>query len=294
MTIQFKRRASLRIGPEGQAGREIRGLRMIFSISKSTDKTPNKCSLQIYNLSEDTRNLIPDEEEKNGIAFLSAGYDNGDAEVLIFGGNITRVSHQLIPPDIITDIEMEDGTKEMRETKFNRSYAEGVKGSDILNDILQAFPSGKKSRTVQFVDTIFSKGWVHSGLARDALTKVSETLGLEWSFQNGNEIKLVGKDRTDNSTVVVVSPDTGLIGSPERINQTVRKSQKKTKKTKPGWSIRSLLQPLIEPGGRVSLQSRQIPNATVFRVDRVNHSGDTHGQEWTTVTEVTEPEFTII
>ena len=63
-----------------------------------------------------------------------------------------------------------------------------------------------------FVEKIFSHGWAHSGTAKDALTKITEPLGLEWSFQN-NEIKLVGKDRTDNSALVIINSSMLLINT---------------------------------------------------------------------------------
>jgi hypothetical protein len=60
------------------------------------------------------------------------------------------------------------------------------------------------------------------------------------------------------------------------------KKKKKEKKHVAGWKIKALLQPTIEPGSVVAIRSIEIPTETHFRVVEVTHTGDTHGNDWTT------------
>lgn len=48
-----------------------------------------------------------------------------------------------------------------------------------------------------------------------------------------------------------------------------------------GYKVKSLLQPLIEPGSFVQLKTKSILGE-FFRVEKLTHSGDTHGNEWHT------------
>jgi mannose-6-phosphate isomerase class I len=48
-----------------------------------------------------------------------------------------------------------------------------------------------------------------------------------------------------------------------------------------GWKIKALLQPNIEPGNVIVVESDEIPAGSKFRVIEVEHIGDTHGPDWT-------------
>jgi len=51
-----------------------------------------------------------------------------------------------------------------------------------------------------------------------------------------------------------------------------------------GYKITSLLQPTIEPGHIIKLKSEGIDNW--FKVEKVEHQGDTHGTDWKTICSV--------
>ena len=70
----------------------------------------------------------------------------------------------------------------------------------------------------------------------------------------------------DLSLIPLVSPDHGLIGSPERI-QIVR--DESPEKKPPGWRIKSNLIGRLEPGGQIGLQSADVPQAKAFRIESV-------------------------
>jgi hypothetical protein len=112
-------------------------------------------------------------------------------------------------------------------------------------------------------------------------------MGLDWSIQS-NAIKFVEFDKSDGSRVVSLNPNTGMIGSPQRLQGITRKAKGKSTSTKPGWKIKALLRPEIVPGGQIQIESREIPQNSKFTVSTVEHSGDTHGSDWTSQVEVRE------
>lgn len=83
--------------------------------------------------------------------------------------------------------------------------------------------------------------------------------------------------------VIIINQNSGMIGSPER--------------TDTGVNVKNLLLPDLKLGRRFEIKSinekinignlffRKIPpikNAGVYRIDKINHKGDTHGNDWTT------------
>lgn len=276
------------IGRRGEEAKILRDVRIVFNVDKTEGKDPNTAQVEIYNLSEKTRNIIKKREEKDTLfIILNAGYIDGDGEELVFTGNVKTIVHQIDKPEIVTVITANDGDNALFNTKLSLSHGAGVSGDTILHQILKAIPISSNFPTLTVPDKAYANGFAFAGLAKDALTKVTKFLDLNWSIQN-NEIRLIPFDGDDKTRAVSLSPETGLIGSPERLTASTRKAKGLSKKDKPGWKFTSLLSPKINPTGKIAVQSREIVEQTTFTVFTVTHKGDTHGGEWNTVTEVRE------
>jgi hypothetical protein len=275
----------------------VEGLRVTFDIKKDRKKQSNQAKVSIYNLAESTRNNI---REISDEILVYAGYRDGAGLELLFRGDIASVSHSVTAPDTVTTIESGDGEKAVRSTVASKSYDVGASAIGVLEDMMkklglpvQGSKGGNRFKLperlrAKLKDIPFLQGFAFDGAAASGLDKVAARLGLEYSIQNG-EVKLVEADGFDDSEIPLVTPDSGLIGSPERLTQLEDESQPQAEKKPPGWKIKSLLLPKAEPGGRLAIQSAAIPRATAFRIDRVQHQGDTHGKDFMTTVEVSEP-----
>ena len=285
---QFNRSASLVIGRRGETAKVLSGLRIVFNVTKTEGKEPNTAKIEVYNLSQESRNIIRMRTENDTLfVILNAGYTDGDGEELVFTGNVKSISHQILRPEIVTIIEASDGANALFSTKLSISYGVGVSADTILLQILNAIPLSSNFQTLQYEDKSYAHGFAFVGLAKDALTKVTKFMNLNWSIQN-NEIRLIPFDGDDRTKVVRLSSQTGLIGSPERLTGSTRNAKGLSKENKSGWKVSSLLQPKINPTGKIVIQSREIPKDSTFTVFSVTHVGDTHGNEWETTTEVRE------
>jgi len=278
----FNRQISLTVGPEGsEQGIGIRGLRVNFKVKKSEKPETNNALIDIYNLSKDTREKLINIDD---LVILNAGYFENVGVENVFIGNITNINHIKQGADIITKLECDDGAKVIRNTKVNLSYKEGSSAKEILNDVINLIPLAS-----QFVDTTdiedvqFVNGFSFLGPFKFVLEKLSSTLNLEWSIQD-NELQIIRIGGTNKKQAIHLSPRTGLIGTPERVQDLSK--QKNTER--PGWRINSLLFPKISIGGLVSVESQLIKKGTFFRVINVEHNGDTWGNEWNTASEVEE------
>jgi len=280
---QFGRSASVIIGFDEQTGLRLDDLRITFNVSKNNGKKPNKGKVEIWNLAQSTRDAIRDVGEK---LFINAGYTQGDGEQAIFVGDITSVQHIVSSPNVRTVIEAQDGKKAIDKT-FSLSVGTGGSANTVLNRILSTFdnPSNIKELTIPVKE--WANGWAYNGNSVDALTRVTDFLGLDWSFQN-DVLTLIKKDTSDGRRAVRVSPETGLINSPVRQTVEIQKAKGLSKKTRPGWEFNTLLNPKIVPNGQISLESKFIPDSGIFKVFSVTHQGDNWEGDFITKGVVTE------
>ena len=144
----------------------------------------------------------------------------------------------------------------------------------------------------------YKNGFSFYGQAKDALTEICNALGLSWNIQN-NILNIILAGGTSTNRGLVFSPQSGLIGVPERITQAEYKSNKsnpkkkqkeKAKKEEPrkkaGWRINTLLVPSVNPADMVKVESKWITGW--FRVEKVSHRGDYNGTNWGSTMELIE------
>jgi hypothetical protein len=277
---QFDRIASVSIGPPGQQGFRVRDVRIVFQVDKTDLPDANRCRLEIWNLSDDTRNRI---RETDDAVVVSAGYAQDTGEQVLFTGRVASVAHRYVSPDIVTRIESGDGITELRESRSAVSFSgPGASLPEIVRKLADDF--GLEIRDSIDVPRIrWTEGLSYAGPTRNAMTSVLDRAGFEWSVQNGY-LQIIRRGDANTKPAVVIRSDTGLLSSPARINQ-IETALEGTKRN-PGWAFRCLLNPRIEPGGLVQLNSRDVDG--LFRVNNVRHSGDMHGDEWSSLVEVSE------
>lgn len=288
--MQFDRRAEVLIYPRGSlVALSITGLRVTFDVHKEIQQklsgqgTPNQMKVAIYNMAADTRNRI---QELDDTVVLKAGYVDEQNVQEVFRGTLLSCAHVQEGPDVVTRLEVGDGQKLLRERRVSVSYRAGADKSQVLADVLTQLGMPKKFQTPVLKGSKFLKSFAFAGPAAAALDLLTKGANLDWTVQ-GEAVKVLDRGKPDDSQAVFITPDTGLVGSPERLQQL--KDDPTALSKPPGWRITSLLQPRLEPGGKVALRCAQVPHATAFRIEIVQHRGDTHGSDWITVTEAAEP-----
>lgn len=250
------------------------GLRVQFQVRKGTGKEPNTAEVRIYNLAASTRAGM---QKKYAPVILTAGYA-GNAAV-IFNGDARTIDHVKQGSEWVTIAKCGDGERAYKFARINRSFKPGTKIVDVaracaealglnLGNLLDELNKGGFRGGL----TEFAQGRVVYGKASAELDKVLRSVGLTYSVQNG-EIQVLRGDAPAPGRAILLTPDTGLIGSPEHGTPE--------KKGKPSTlKARSLLQPQIVCGGRVEIRSAGVSGQ--FAVKAVSHAGDTHGSDWYT------------
>lgn len=250
MSLFYDRIVRVSVGPEGSIGKEWQDLRIGFSVNKTSSSEPNKAEVYIYNLSDDSVGFI---NQKNNIIQVFAGYKE-IGEERIFIGDIDTVFTQSSSADRITKIEAGDGENAFIAARVNKNYNSAVGLNEILKYLADTLGLGVVSTTENIQ---LPHGISLFGTTRQALDHVSKSLGLEWSIQN-NLLTVNVAGEGDGQSTVLLSPSSGLIGSPSRSVDSVK--------------LTCLLNTRISPRTTISVDADDFSGE--YRVDKCRHFGD--------------------
>lgn len=294
MNPLWNRSIAVSFGPKGREneGVKVSGLRIAFEITKTSEATPNTAKISIYNLSPDHRALLETDEDLGVI--LECGY-GGNLEEL-FAGDIRRavteqkdakklealaVSTMNQGPDKITVIEATSGQFAVECATIDKSYVEGRGVISIISDVIQSFEvyGIDTSKALRFLGSVADKtaqaGMILSGSSSAQMDKLIGMLGLEWSIQD-DELQIITQDGKTTEEAVLLTPQTGLIGSP-----ILKKG---------GIEFTALINPKIKPGRAVAITIEEKKYTGFFRVWRADFTGDIHDNSWYVKAEAKEYE----
>lgn len=286
-TLQWKRHCQVITGAGGQ-GLSVEDLRITFEVTKTLLRTPNTALVKIYNLNPDNEAKIKGEFDE---VIVNAGYTG--ALGLLFRGNIRHVFRHRETNDWILEIEAADGDKDFKHARTVISLAGGSTAQDLIEHVVQSFESTTLGHFIVPAAKRL-RGAVFAGPTREVLDRLAATLGANWSVQNG-QLDIVAADSTLPTEAIVINADTGMLGAPEIDDK--------------GIKVKCLLNPKIIPNGKIWLDNNDIqlrvrkqreskPGAKkpstkkkhkelarldpdgVYKVYKVTHKGDTHGNDW--------------
>lgn len=261
----FDRKYKLTIGA-GVLGIEITDLDIQFSVKKSIKPEPNTCELRVMNLSPSSRRLL--ESEKLLPVRLEAGYKEGMS--LIFEGEV-RTAHSLADgATIVTQMSTGDGEKAIRSSRVSMTVGPKAPIQQVFEQLAKSLgvKDGNLKATVGRLAAkglgVFAKGAVIHGPAAPELTSLCDTAGLEWNIHDG-ALNFTEKGQPHDGTAVLISSDTGMVGSPTVDSEGVAECT-------------CLMIPDLKIGAKVSFDTLSVKGG--YRIIAVEYSGDTAGDEW--------------
>lgn len=164
-------------------------LRVAFSIERDKTEIPNNVELAIWNLAPETRARL--EQQPEMTCRVQAGY--GDDPSQLFTGVVTHVESTWDnrSGDWILRVSAADGQDKYQSSKVSRSFAKGTSVHRVLQELVAA--TGLASGNVsQLSDVAFANGarelesaYVAQGSAIFELQVFADSLGIDWSFQDG-------------------------------------------------------------------------------------------------------------
>lgn len=266
-------------------------LRVRFELEKSMESEPNHAKIEIWNLNPTNRGAIA----KDYLLTLRAGYaDDSKSPTgipILFKGNVATVTQTKERTGWKTTITCGDGSKAFKLGLMNDLVPTETSISEVFDRVKKKFEDLAIEVQGDFTQSILS--WVTEqwrkassnpstegtdtggddllkapkalvGKLSDILTQETDRLNLSWSIQN-NVLTVRPKGGSDAQPAIILSPETGLLGSPERNERG-------------GVAGRALMNTGIEPGRKIEVQSRVITGNYV--VSKAHFTGDTEGPDF--------------
>lgn len=255
MTV-FGRRWRVQVGDL-----EVSDLDLEFSVKRTLRTRPGECTIKVFNLGAPHRAALL--SARRPIVQLSAGYD---PPPLLFRGDARKIEVSRDGSDWITTITAGDGEHAIRTARTSTAFAPGTLLADAVRSLAASMGLGlgNASGAAALTSAVLPEGAVVRGNAAQELTRLCSSAGLSWSVQDG-VLQLLAVGRALSRVAVELSPDTGLVESPEKGKGGTVKA-------------RALLLPDLVPGRLVSLRSEVVTGT--LRVEEVECTGDTRGDDW--------------
>jgi hypothetical protein len=236
-------------------------IRCAAKVDCTASSKPDQCTARIWNLSEASLRFL---EMKDQVLIVRAG--EGVASQ-IFAGDIPTggVSSQKSGPDRVTEIKGKVAGRKWAEATVSVSYPPGTSSAVPLQDAVRAMGA-----TIGYMGAVppvvMPGGFAFMGKARDLLDKAILTTPLAWWFQQGALIYIMGPGELVPGNVPLLTPTSGLRGSPKRTDK--------------GIEFECRFNPAVRPGGGASLQSMAVTG--LYRVNALTHEVDNWGPAWIT------------
>jgi hypothetical protein len=192
------------------------------------------------------------------------------------GGDVHDVESSQAGADWQTKLKVSDGELAARSGRATLSYSSAAR-----RDLVEAAARALVGDTGLVIGDIAAQmvGQEWDALLSDIATEgpagrvLDGLLPADWTWTVLDEaLVLVPPDGAVGERVLVVSPETGLVGSPKPVRSSGRARAER------GLEVRMLLDATLRPGQRIDLRARDY--AGVYVVREVTHQGDTHGGDW--------------
>jgi hypothetical protein len=293
MSELFNRRAVVTLIPR-EAGSELRveGLHIAFEVRKTVRAQSNKATVDLYNLAKSTRDRF---HAKRDVLRVDAGY-RGVFET-IYEGEINEASSGRSVPDFVTRIECGDGDEAFQAQSVEQEFPAGTRVRDVIKRVAGAFtqpvpdqespvlfgpaPKETKPSRIRFrsidadlaaleVDLssagfaiVLRRAFTVSGNAAEVMDRLARMWRFDWSVQDG-VFQITSYGRAVVGESILLTPKTGLIGTPL--------------KTEQGVKFAAFLIPQVRPGVLCTIESENVRGS--FRVEDARFLGDTEGSDW--------------
>jgi hypothetical protein len=238
--------------------------------------------VEVYNLGPELRNAL---RAPGVVIVLSAGWANTELNML-YSGNVQSAWSRREGTDIITGLACLSGQDSGSEgvTGFGAAAGQPL-GTDsgvikLFADALADFTGiTVDAKNIQVPDkAVGSRGYSFYGTPSDCLNELARIYGFSWAIID-NCFQAVLDGQPLLGQVTEISSRNGYLIRAEPMLTSAFQIQS-------GIIIHSLLNPLVNPGTVINLQSDINPALDgSYYSQTVTHNGDTHSNQWETLSE---------
>ena len=252
------------------------GLRCSFNVTKTRDKSLNKASIQLYN--PDTREVLRDVITQPKLPVrLAAGYD---VPRIIFAG--FAIKHGVMidrqAPDRILKVLAQSNGGVSSNANVSLSFQGSVSYEQVINAALDGLGLPRGIIKIP-TGSAFLQGFSYTGNAYELLTRLTDTLGADFTIHDGT-LEVLPRTSTRLPTGPLYSTELGNIieaPKPHRAGDKVVQG---------AIQVTVLMDPSILPGDRFVVQDSSSTFNGTYKASAVIHKGDSgfSSQFYTTIT----------
>ena len=282
LQLQRDRKYELVLGnPESGDALLIRDLQITFDVQlyAANNRTSNSAVVEVYNLSRESLGRLQDDFS---YCSLSVGYrDTGIQTILT--GNITKVATRRSGTDQITRLFLGESYAALHHTRVKSLVAPGKTAEEVIEEIRKQMPGVVRGAYVcEGLDKRLPYGYPLNGNPKAMLDRLCRERDWEYRVYLGalyvNDVNSLVNNTVDEAPLI--SQDTGLIDIPyyeSAIPQELPTAPKRAS----GVRFTALLNPSVEPGRLVQLETTVMPNLSgLYRVLSIRYYGDYRGNDW--------------
>lgn len=246
---------------------EFTDLRVSFEIKRTSRSKPNPAEIVVYGLSKTTREAI---SQRLTPVRLVAGYSGTAGQ--IFSGQIDSVEHGKDGATIMSTIHASDGRAAWQSYAAAKGWRSGTPWSEVVRELATSMGLAVPPSALAAVTGSARGTYAVQGYAWREMDLLIATLGLQWSIQD-SALQVVQADKSTQESVVLLTPDSGLVGVPRFTDPKIsRVGKTRTLRRRSAVEIDSLLMPEFKPGRYLRIQSAVMTGD--YRIDSVTHKGD--------------------
>lgn len=264
MSILFNRKLTVIVGDTDDGYEFSQEFKINGTVRRDIRASePDALDITIKNLSSATRSFI---NEHGKTIAVKAGY--GTSQSVIFVGQIQLCESIKNGVDWSTHVIAGDGAKAIAQSKLEKTYKDGTKLRDLLNDAAESFGTPLNMVYDDFQEKKIKKSRTIQKQTRAHLDQLRKAYNFDWSIQNGTLV-IVPRGKFTNSEPYLISARTGMIGGIEFFNEG---ESKDTASAYNGMGVKgkSLLLADLVPGMQIVVESPSLEGeigSHVFKID---------------------------
>lgn len=226
-----------------------------FDVQRSPYAGNNKATFDIYNLLPEKRKKIFYDyfyQDKIKAVYLEAGYE-GRGKNLIYSGHIQFATSKRQGTEIVTHIEAITGLF-VADSSISLSMKEGTTNKQLFDQIIKDIPEANGTQTFKEYKFIRPPALMGNKL------RLMKQYTNGRVFEDLDKIYVLNDEEIPNGNVLLITDETGLLGTPERQSTTV--------------SVNMMFEPRLQIGHGVEIRSSVEPAFNgQYKVYAVYHSG---------------------
>lgn len=258
----------------------IEELQITFDIDKAASSTLDSCKIVLMNISNESREFLASYRDESIYVDLQAGYE--DDMKTLFRGMVRNVSEEREGHISRTTVALQDGYTNVREAYSSFTVFPSSSAFVVFEKLLQdiGLPAGRYVRPTRLLPP---EPYICHGKTKDCFKKLADDIDYIFSIQDAAVDFLPKDSQATVKNVYIVSPETGLIGSPKLLSNSSGKLQAAKREPSSGISFKALLNGGLKTNDIIRVESREFSG--FYRIQKVKHTGDFRGDTWFTEVE---------